>query len=478
MTLSRTLAERALALTWADIDPVARTAAKTFLHDTLCVGAAGARAPLADNVLAAARRWGEGTACGVLGRPGVRLPQPSAAFVNAFQIHAQEFDCVHEPAVVHPMATVGAVILSEADRAAAEGRPVSGEALLTALVAGVEVAASLGLSAATPLKFFRPATAGIFGCVAALISLRRLSADQGVSAFGYALAFASGTMQAHAEGKPALPIQIANAARAAVMAADLAEAGLPAPEASLEGPFGYLTLFETAHDAAPLTDPAPGFRIAEVSWKPFPTGRAAHGGIVALQTLMAEHGERGPPGPPFARPADLEVRAPKGLTAAEVAQAVYRAPPLIHRLVGRRPSADMAPAWARLCLPWLGAVVLTRGTVGLADFTPERLSDPALLSLAERIRVEADDNPDPAAFTPATLTVTTPDGRVLTHVVTAQLGSPAQPLTREQHLAKQAACLDFAGLGPNAAVVAETIDRFETLADASSILPLLGAQPQ
>jgi 2-methylcitrate dehydratase PrpD len=454
MTLSRTLAERVLALTWADVDAPAKTAAKTFLHDTLCVGAAGARAPLADNVLAAARRWGEGVESGVLGRPGVRLPQPSTAFVNAFQIHAQEFDCVHEPAVVHPMATVGAVILSEADRASAEGRPISGEALLTALVVGVEVAASLGLCAITPLKFFRPATAGIFGCVAALIALRHLSPDQGVSAFGYALAFASGTMQAHAEGKPALPIQIANAARAAVMAADLAEAGLPGPEASLEGPFGYLTLFETAHDATPLTAPAPGFRIAEVSWKPFPTGRAAHGGIVALQTLMAEH----------------------GLTAADVAEAVYRAPPLIHRLVGRRPSLDMAPAWARLSLPWLGAVVLTRGTVGLADFTPERLSDPAVLTLAERIRVEADANPDPAAFTPATLTVTTTDGRVLTYTVTAQLGSPAQPLTRDQHLAKQAACLDFAGLGANAAAVAEAIDGFETLPDASSILSLLGAR--
>ncbi len=453
MTLSRTLAERALALTWADIDGPARAAAKTFLHDTLCVGAAGARAPLAVNVLTAARRWGEGSTCGVLGRPGVRLPQPSAAFVNAFQIHAQEFDCVHEPAVVHPMATVGAVILSEADRATSEGEPITGETLLTALVAGVEVAASLGLSTTTPLKFFRPATAGIFGCVAALISLRRLPVDQGVSAFGYALAFASGTMQAHAEGKPALPVQIANAARAAVMAVDLAEAGLPGPEASLEGPFGYLTLFETAHNAAPLTDPAPGFRIAEISWKPFPTGRAAHGGIVALQTLMADH----------------------GLTSGDIAQIVYRAPPLIHRLVGRRPSADMAPAWARLCLPWLGAVVLTRGTVGLADFTPERLSDLALLQLADRVLVEADDNPDPAAFTPATLTVSTNDGRSFRHSVTAQLGSPAQPLTHEQHLAKQAACLDFGGLGDNATAVADMIDRFETLPDAAAILSLLGA---
>lgn len=456
MTISRLLAARALALTWSDIDALAREAAKTFLHDTLCVGAAGAKAPLADAVMGAAMRWGQGRDCGVLGRPGLTLPQSSAAFVNAFQIHAQEFDCVHEPAVVHPMATVGAVALSEADRRSAESDPVSGEQLLVALVAGVEAAASLGLCATAPLKFFRPATAGIFGCVAALITLRRLPVETGVAAFGYALAFASGTMQAHAEGKPALPIQIANAARAAVMAVDLAEAGLPGPEASIEGPFGYLTLFETAHDLTPLTHPVPGFRISEVSWKPFPTGRAAHGGIVALQTLMAEH----------------------GLTAGEVAEAVYRAPPLIHRLVGRRPTSEMAPAWARLCLAWLGAVVLVRGTVGLADFTPDHLADPALLALAERIRVEADDNADPAAFTPATLTVTTTDGRVLSHTVTAQLGSPAQPLSREQHLAKQAGCLDFAGLGAKADAVADMIDRFETLPDAAAILSLLGARPQ
>jgi 2-methylcitrate dehydratase PrpD len=453
MTISRLLAERALALTWVDIDTDAREAAKTFLHDTLCVGTAGARAPLADAVLGAARRWGQGPDCGVLGRPAVKLPQASAAFVNAFQIHAQEFDCVHEPAVVHPLATVGAVILSEADLASADARPVSGERMLVALVAGVEVAASLGLCATTPLKFFRPATAGIFGCVAALISLRHLPVETGVAAFGYALAFASGTMQAHAEGKPALPIQIANAARAAVLAVDLAEAGLPGPEASIEGPFGYLTLFETAHDVTPLTHPAPGFRISEVSWKPFPTGRAAHGGIVALQTVMAVH----------------------GLTADMVAEVVYRAPPLIHRLVGRRPTAEMAPAWARLCLAWLGAVVMTRGRVELADFTPESLSDPTLMNLAGRIRVEADDNPDPAAFTPATLTVVTTDRRVLSHTVTAQLGSPAQPLSREQHLAKQQACLEFVGLGANADAVASLISGFEHLDDAAEILSLLGA---
>ena len=98
------------------------------------------------------------------------------------------------------------------------------------------------------------------------------------------------------------------------------------------------------------------------------------------------------------------------------------------------------------------------------------------MSLAERIRVVADDNPDPAAFTPAILTVTTTAGRVLSHTVNAQFGSPAQPLSREQHLAKQEACLEFAGLGANAEAVARLVAGFEHLDDASEILPLLGAR--
>jgi 2-methylcitrate dehydratase PrpD len=96
-----------------------------------------------------------------------------------------------------------------------------------------------------------------------------------MDAFGYALAFASGTMQAHLEGKPTLAIQVAAAARSAVEAVDLALAGLPGPGASIDGPFGYLPLFEDAFDLGPvLAALGQRHRIEEVSWKPFPTGCA------------------------------------------------------------------------------------------------------------------------------------------------------------------------------------------------------------
>ncbi|HWU04166.1 MAG TPA: MmgE/PrpD family protein [Novosphingobium sp.] len=418
---AETLIDHALGLQWADLPEATQRAALTFLHDSLAVGIAGARAAHADGVLAMAQGWGAGDAAGVLGRPDVRLPGPSAAFANAFQIHGQEFDCVHEPAVLHPMATVLAALMAEAQR----GEPVTGEALLAAIVAGVDVAVTLGLAAPGPLKFFRPATAGIFGCVAAIARLRNMERAQALDAFGHALALVSGTMQAHLEGKPALPVQVANAARNSLVAIDLARAGMSGVAHPLDGPFGYFALMEVREELdAAIALLKTGHRIPEVSWKPFPTGRAGHGGIVAVRRLMAE----------------------QGLTADALESLEYHAPPLIHRLLGRPVKAGMEPGYARLCLAYLAAVVLLRGEVGLGDFGRDRLDDPQVLALAQKIRVVADDNPDAAAFVPAVAVARLSDGRELREVVTAQFGSPEWPLSEAEHMDKARACLAFSGL--------------------------------
>ena len=443
------LVDHALALRWKDIAAPAREAAKIFLHDTLAVGVAGRKAAHADAVLATAQAWGEGLQASVLGWPGLRLPAPSAAFVNAFQIHGQEYDCVHEPAVLHPMATVLAALLAEADR----GAPVDGSAFLTAIVAGVDVAVTLGLAATGPLSFFRPATAGIFGCVAAVASLRRMEREQALDAFGHALAFSSGTMQAHVEGKPALPVQVANAARCALIAVDLARGGMPGVRHPIDGPFGYFALLEVKEELAPaLARLKSGHRITEISWKPFPTGRAAHVGILAMQRLMAQHGVRG----------------------ETLDQFELRAPPLIHRLVGRPAEAAMEPGYARLCLPWLAAITLLRGTVSLSDFKRESLSDPSALALAKRIAVLPDNNPDLAAFVPAVAVARMTEGRELTEHVAAQFGSPEWPLTWDQHMEKVRGCLAFAGLEHAHAPLADMIEKIDQMNDAASALRATG----
>ena len=213
-------------------------------------------------------------------------------------------------------------------------------------------------------------------------------------------------------------MQMGFAARNAVTAVELARRGMSGPRAPVTGEFGYFALFEGKADPAPSDDLGSVWRIAELSHKPFPSGRATHGGIDAVQRLLKED----------------------RVTADRVVACRFRVPPLTARLVGRPAMAGMSPGHARLCLPYVAAVCLRRGTVGLDDFTAAALSDPQTLGLACRLTVLADANPDPNALTPQRVEIDLAEGRTVACTVTAVLGSPERPLSLEAARAKFDAC--------------------------------------
>ena len=443
LTASQVLAAHSSSVMLENLPDTVVHAIGNFTLDTIGVGIAGVRSPYAAGVTQVARGWGDGgdAHCFVTGHA---LPAASAAFVNAFQAHALEFDCVHEGAVLHPFTVVVPVLLAEAQRVGLDGAN-----FIAACAAGVEVATGLGVSATSQIRFFRPATCGLFGATAALALARGLDAEITAHAFGYALAFASGTMQAHVEGTPALAASVGAAARSAFTAVDLAQAGLPGPAGSIDGPFGYLNLCELESDIAPiLASLGKVWRAGEVSWKPFPTGRAAHGGIDMILSLRAQ-----------------------GLTADNLASLTIYAPPLIHHLVGR----PIAPAplevnYARLCLPYVGAVALVTGGVTLSDFTPERLSDPLIHAVGAKIHVVINDVTNQSAFTPQRTVATLTDGSVLEVSIDALLGAPVRPLSRAQHLAKFHACSAY-GFGE---VLHDINDRLIEATNTLATLPNVG----
>ena len=99
-------AEHGLSTSYEDLSPAAQRAVKIYLLDTLGVGIAGAAVPLTQTVREAAGLWSADGKAHVWGAGGGQTTPANAAFINGFQIHCQEYDCVHEPAVVHPMATI------------------------------------------------------------------------------------------------------------------------------------------------------------------------------------------------------------------------------------------------------------------------------------------------------------------------------------------------------------------------------------
>ncbi len=362
------------------LPPHVRADAERLLADTLAVMAAGAASAQTRRVIDS----GAG-----------------AAFANGFAIHCLEWDAVHEPAVVHALSVVTAALLAVSHRK----RGSAPDAFLAALAVGVDIASGLGLSATGPMRFFRPATAGVIGAALAVARLEGLSRDQMADVLGLAYSFAGGTMQAHVEASVALPLQIGRAAQAAVQAVDLVKAGMDGPHDVLEGPFGYHALIEPLDLSRYVPTLGAVWRIGEVSIKPFPSGRASHGALGALQELRG----------------------------AAVQSITLHAPPLIHRLVGRPYKSGAPMSYNRLCLAFLAPLMLRNGII-----------DPRLTEtdadLASRVEVVLDGNPDGNALSPQRLVVTLKDGSIIEHNIPATLGSPAAPMSPAQAAAKYDLC--------------------------------------
>lgn len=385
-------------------------AAKTFVLDTLGVGISGTIGPMAPELVAAMSDMGTGNESRVWGT-GERMPAAHAALCNAYKAHCQEFDCIHEGAVAHVMTIVLPAALAVAERSGG----ISGPRLIEAVVTGVDVAALLGVSAQSGLRFFRPGTVGAFGGVAAAGKVLGLNREQLVEAFSLAYGQLGGTMQAHTEGSGMLAMQMGFNARNAVTAVDLAMAGFTGPKNILTGDFGYFRLFEDGGDPeAAIPRLGRNWLITEVSHKPFPSGRATHGILDGCLSLQRKH----------------------GFAATEVAGIDLTVPPLIQHLVGRPPRTEMTINYARLCARYVLACALFGDRLRMSDFTPEAYRREDLHRLAGRTRIRVRDDGNPNALVPIGIEIELENGARFETRVEDVYGSSANPMTREAHLAK------------------------------------------
>ena len=442
MTAAARFAAHALETRFADLPAAAVERAKVYVLDSLGVGIAGSSVEGGEGLLRVASGWGD-PAVPVWGRTA-RLSAPAAAFLNAWQMHNQEYDCLHEGAVVHAMAAVLPAAL-----AAAELRGgASGAELIAAVAVGVDIAAGLGLASRAGFRFFRPGTAGGFGAVAAAARLLGLDRPALEAAFAWQLAQVSGTMQAHTEGSPILPAQIAFNARAAAAILRAGDAGL---QRGPRGVRGTLRLSRRVRGRlrarAGAGEPRP--RLAHRRVQPQAVSRRA-------RHPRRHRGRAG-------------AAAEHGFAAADVARVESIAPPLIVRLVGRPPRPDAGASYARLCMAYAVAKTLQHGALDLADFRGEALADPETHALAARVETRDDGNADPNALAPQTVVVHLARRHARsTWRGETMLAHPARPLTREQHLEKFQRCLAFSAepLAADAAArLIEAVDRLEEMAD-------------
>jgi aconitate decarboxylase len=448
------------AVRYGDLPGEAVAKVKTFLLDTLGVGIAGSSGAKVGDLARLAATWGSEPEATVW-LTGQRMSAQSAAIVNGYQIHCLEYDCVHEGAVLHPMATILSAVFAWAEREAAKGRRIAGRDLIAALAVGVDVSTMLGIVTNAPIQFFRPATAGGFGAAAAIARLAGMDAKGVLDCLGAQYSQASGTLQPHVEGSPMLGMQVGLNAGAAIRSADLAAAGFRGPHDIFTGKYGYLVLFEqNDHDLPPfLATLGRDWQICNMSHKPFPSGRLTHGVVDGLDRLMKAH----------------------GFAPTEIAAVTARVPPLVHRLVGRPDVPAPEANYAKLCLRYVAGVFLARGRVDVPEFRAPTLTDPEVHRYAGLVDVVLDDNPDQKALGPQTIAVRLASGAEHTVRLPHVYGHPDVPLTAAENEAKFRRCLGYAATPMperQAEALIQRICRLEDMEDIAALVPLTLAVPQ
>jgi 2-methylcitrate dehydratase PrpD len=429
--------------------------------DVIAVTVPGAADPVTARLFGAVKEWGAGasTAIGF----GTKLAAPWAALVNGTAAHALDFDDNFDPAKAHATAVLAPAILALAEQ---EGS--SGGDCLDAYIAGLQILGRVGQGVNPAHRnrgWHATATVGAVGAAAACARLLKLDAEKAAFAVSISTSMAAGFMSQF--GTMVKPIHAGLAAKAGVMAASFARAGINAGLHTLDGKTGMNRLmvgpdyeqlrdslthvehgqtlrFETESVGEPLLILSSGFRV-----KRFPNCGSAH---------RAQDGL-------------LELRARHGFTADEV-EAIHVRAPVTHlnNLMYERPED---PLQAKFSVEYGLACCLVTGDCTLSDFTEDAVAREEVKALYPRIHRHPVDKAE-GEF-PTAIEVMLKDGRSFETAVAMPMGSLAAPFPLDQYWTKYEGCVaGHLGAG-EAAALRDALARLPELHDLGLLFAPLAA---
>jgi len=432
-----------------------RRAALAVTDVTGCM-LAGATEPAGRLIVGHVRELGEMPSSTVVGTD-VRTSPPLAALANGTLAHALDFDDTLWTYVGHVSASLWPAVL-----ALGEPRRVSGDAGLAAYVAGVEVASALGCLG-HPVQVERgwhgTGTVNTLGAAAAAGNVLGMDEGQMRNALGIAVSHAAGTQVNF--GTMTKPLHAGRAARDGVTAALLAQSGFTAAPDAVTSRAGFLDLFgrsDSAEEVAKdilgnlgerfaLIDPGLAFKIHAAC-------ACTHPAVDATLALREKN--------QWSAPDVEEVLC--GLTSYARSQLPFDVPP------------DNLSA--KFSAPYVLAVALTDGEVGLAQFTEARYADPGLQALVRRGRILdlkefsiTGEIPPTAAF----VQIRARGGRSDGLYCDRPLGDPARPLSEQALVKKFEICASRTLSAGRVKSLGEMLRRFPDLRDIGELCSALCA---
>jgi 2-methylcitrate dehydratase PrpD len=339
-----------------------------------------------------------------------RAAEPDSLTRAALLGNVLEMDDVHRSAILHPGPVVWPSVLSAVRESASDM-----ETLLNGAVRGYEAVIAIGetFDAYHYARWHNSSTAGGFGAAAAAASVFGLDQTQTSWALGNVGSISGGFWHMrHSPGAMTKQLHIAHAALGGLWVARLARRGFVGPSEILEGPQGLY--------AAMTEQPAPlllseGWRMDEVSFKPWAACRHAHPAIDAALQLKNQ-----------------------GVLAGPVVVETYSD---AITFCDRPSPATVIDA--KFSIQHALAVVAVRGEPRLEDFEPEAINHPELAAM--RALIEVREAQDITARYPAHFGARVSAGGSTLDLIDT-LGDPERPLDDEGVTGKARQLVAWGGL--------------------------------
>lgn len=449
---TKALAEFVSTLTLDDVPEGVREHAKLDILDTLGCALFGQSQPIA-RTMEAAFRPTEGSGSASVWGSDWRASPATAAFLNGTLVHSYELDDLHHVAILHPGGTTLPATAAVAE--ATGGR--SGADLLVAHIAGLEASSRVGLAVGVPLLtrgWHNNGVLGVFGAAAGAARVLGLTAAQCQNALGIAGSLACGLMAAQ-YGAMVKRAHAGNAAQVGVRAGLLAAQNFTGIAAVFEEPYGgFLSTFADDWAADEISkDLGTRWETVNVGFKPFSSCGSTHSTVGLVLDMQREH----------------------GFDAADIDRVRVTTSTATRDHVGWKYVPDDTIT-AQMNLAYASSVALLDRECFVDQFADDRLADPRILALTEKIEVSADPAIDARgrqARHEVRVHISLRDGRQLDGYADAARGSARYPLTPAELRSK---FVNLASRHVGEAAAAElmaVVDRLEDLPDLGPLWRLL-----
>jgi 2-methylcitrate dehydratase len=416
--VSWTLANWAANLKYEDLSKEAVHAAKLYLYDSCGCALGGSEQHDVRIFLEHARQMGGADTCTIFGS-GFRTDPVTASLLNALCIRAMDYNDIYWKAdPSHPSDIIPAAL------SICEMNDLSGKDLILGVCIGHEIEMRLAEFGNPGVREYGWHHATIT-CIASPIVAGRmlgLPADQIQQAIGIS-ASPSMCLGAVTAGKLTNMKNTVDpmATRCGVEAALLASRGYSGPEHVIDGKEGLLHCFEKFGGSFDLDVLAKGlptssdahWKILDCGMKSFPIEALSHAPLTAMMNIVAAHSVH-----------------PDDVSEIKV-EVIARAADILGDPAKYRPTSKET---ADHSLPYSLAVGLVDGMVTPLQFKQERIDDPALIPVMDKIRVVPNDEFEALfpKFQPSQVTITLHDGTSYTDRVDVPKGDPRDPMTEAE----------------------------------------------